>query len=326
MQRGTLVAGATGGQSDAWSGGRLAKLTAIDDTVKVAAKGFKEKTVAIVSYDRELDVKLDPEGNGSTGSAGCGKAVGNVGNSGTVSTVSGRGAYRIKFPANYDKDKPYRLIFAMHCMGASSQDIAGTTSRGDGAYFYYRLGSIATDAILIAPEGNGGGTWNPGSDEQFFSDLLKKLKTDYCIDTSRVFVCGFSFGAMYSYALSLKFPEQIRAVACYAPANWNFDPQPTNRHIPIAYYQTTGTTDDRCNWIFNDGQKKGGKYCLLQHVEDNGCDANQEIKLATSSTHVTTEFKGCKEGYPVKFSSFKGGHTAGESWMPQETWDFFKQF
>ena len=326
LKNGSYVLNQVSSGTASTGGNRLLKIAAINDTIKVTADGYVEKSQAIVSYDQEMNITLEAEGNGFTGSAGCGKAVGNVNSTGTVSTVAGRGTYRIKFPANYDKDKPYRLIFAMHCMGASSQDIAGNNYRSDGAYNYYGLGSLATDAILIAPEGNSGGTWNPGSDEQFFSDLLEKLKNDFCIDTSRVFVCGFSFGAMYSYALSLAHPEQIRAVACYAPANWNFDPQPTNRHIPVAYYQTTGTGDDLCKWINNDSQKKGGKYCLLQHVEDNGCDANQEIKLATSGTHVTTEFKGCDEGYPVKFSSFNGGHTAGESWMPQETWEFFSQF
>jgi hypothetical protein len=121
-------------------------------------------------------------------------------------------------------------------------------------------------------------------------------------------------------------------VATYAPANWNFY-QPTNRHIPVAYYQTTGTGDGTCSWINNDAQKLGGKYCLLQHAQDNGCDATAEIKLATSGTHVTTEYKGCKSGYPVKFSSHNGGHTAVASdpgsnvnWIENETWAFFKQF
>ncbi len=138
---------------------------------------------------------------------------------------------------------------------------------------------------------------------------------------------------MYSYALSLAFPKQLRAVACYAPANWNFDPQPTNNHVPLAYFQTTGTQDGLCSWVNNDSQKKGGKYCLLQHAEDNGCNTNITIQLATNGKHVVTEFEGCKDGYPVRFCSFQGGHQCNATdsgtnfdWIPVETWEFFKRF
>lgn len=316
----------------------LMKIAAINDTLKITATGYTAKSVAIVSYEQQMDIALEAEGNGSTESSGCGKNLGSVNKSGTyqISTVQGRGTYIIDIPTDYNKDTPYRLIFGMHCMNGTAQRVAANDNGDDLSAFYSMKTQAEKDnvkCIYVAPSGNANGTWNPGSDAQFFKDLLTMLKNDFCIDTSRVFVCGFSFGAMYSYALSLEFPEQIRAVACYAPANWNFDPQPTNRHIPIAYYQTTGTGDNLCGWINNDANKKGGKYCVLQHAEDNGCDANQEIKLATSGTHVTTEFKGCKEGYPVKFSSFNGQHQcmasdqgSSDNWIEVETWKFFKQF
>jgi poly(3-hydroxybutyrate) depolymerase len=160
------------------------------------------------------------------------------------------------------------------------------------------------------------------------------VETNLCVDTTRVFVTGFSFGAMFSYVLSLEYPEKIRAVATYAPANYNMT-QPTNRHIPIAYYQTTGINDGTCPWIHSDAQKQGGKYCLRQHAEDNGCsNPDVDVKLATKgSAHVTTEFTGCNPGYPVKFGSFDGGHQAVASdpgsrtnWIENEAWEFFKQF
>ena len=47
------------------------------------------------------------------------------------------------------------------------------------------------------------------------------FKDKLSVDTSRIFCCGFSFGAMVTYSLSLDFQKDLRAVACYAPANWN---------------------------------------------------------------------------------------------------------
>jgi poly(3-hydroxybutyrate) depolymerase len=313
---------------------RLARLAAIVDTLKVTAAGFKTKTVTITSYDnQQQNISLDSSNakNPPGPSIGCGKTFSTL-TSGTY-TIKSSGknrTYIIKIPSNYDKTNPYRLIFGMHCMGCSAQEIAGTNSRSDGAFNYYGIGSLATNAILVAPQGNSDGTWQGEPDRIFFSDMVNLFKDTLCIDTTRIFSCGFSFGAMFTYALSLEFPKVLRAVACYAPANYNMD-QPTNQHLPIGYFQTTGTSDGTCPWISSDASKTGGKYCLLEHIQDNGCTVPSTITTATSGKHVSTEYSGCTDGYPVKFSSFQGSHTAnstenGANWIPTETWEFFTRF
>ena len=303
---------------------RLAKLMAIDDTIKVTATGYTEKKVAIESYDQELDIRLADTAGGSTGSIGCGKTLGDINKSGTytIHSAGSNRTFRVRFPSNYDKTNPYRLIFGMHCMGASSADIDGKNYRSDGAYDYYGLGSLATNAIFVAPEGNQGGTWGGQEHHTFFEDILKLMKDTLCIDTARVFACGFSFGAMFTYSLSTSYQQQLRAVACYAPANYNIW-LPENKHQPIAYMQTTGMSDDICPW--EQMGERGGKYCAIAHAQDNGCD-NPTTIPTSSGQYKVHDYQGCDEGYPVKIVTFGGGHTAGESWMAQMTWDFFKQF
>lgn len=304
---------------------RMAKLMAIKDTIEVTAEGYEDKKVPIESYDQQLNITLAPAGGGSTGSIGCGKTLGAINKSGTY-TVKSSGKNRtfiVKFPNNYDKANPYRLVFAMHCMGASAQDIAGNNYRSDGAYNYYGLGSIATNAILVAPQGpNNQGTWGAEEDHRFFDDMLNLLKDTLCIDTARVFSCGFSFGAMFTYSLSLSHQQQLRAVACYAPANYNIY-LPTNKHLPIAYLQTTGMSDGTCPW---DQGGRGGKYCAIGHAQDNHCDNPTNLPAWSSGQYKVHDYQGCDEGYPVKVATFNGGHTAGESWIPKMTWDFFSQF
>lgn len=331
-------------------GAGLARVAAATDSIKVTASGYKSKTVVATSLTSTINVSLDtilPSdrwgglNNAPVKSAGCGKALGTISKSGTytISSAGGRGTYIIDLPTGYDKDKPYRLIFGNHCMGGSAARVAEAEkgTAGDDLSGFYSIKTMATkdnvQAIYVALQGNGNGTWNLPDDAKFWNDVLTLVETNMCVDTTRVFVTGFSFGAMFSYVLSNTYPEKIRAVATYAPANYNMT-QPTNRHIPIAYFQTTGTNDGTCPWVNNDGQKTGGKYCLLQHMQDNGCTSTaSDIKLATGSTHVVNDFKGCKEGYPVKFSSFVGGHQAVHSdpganfsWIEKEAWEFFKQF
>ena len=325
----------------------LAKLAVIDDTIKVTADGFQTKKVAITSYDNQnQNITLDSinqdfhyMGNPPGPSSGCGKALSDL-KTGTYSITSAglSRRYVIDIPANYDPNKPYRLIFAMHYMCGSMEMIRDSK--------FYELKNHATNSntpcIFVAPSAYSTNystvasnctVWSQGvKDHTFFDDMLKLFKEKLCVDTTRVFSCGFSFGAMYSYSLSLNHQKQLRAVACWAPANFNIY-QPTNTHEPIGYYQTTGTKDGTCKWVSSDSRKEGGKYCLLNHIEDNGCTVPSNIPLATSSTHVSTEFSGCKEAYPVKFGSFVASHTdqnkdpgSSVNWLHKEAWDFFMKF
>jgi hypothetical protein len=80
-------------------------------------------------------------------------------------------------------------------------------------------------------------------------------------------------------------------VATYAPANYNMT-QPTNRKIPIAYYQTTGTTDGTCPWVNNDAQKRAGNIASCSMSKTMAARPPLNLKLATGGTHVTTRFQG----------------------------------
>jgi len=265
-------------------------------------------------------------------SAGCGKELGDFTNG--VHTITSAGLerkYIIDIPANYDKNKPYRLIFCMHMMGGHMNTMVNNK--------FYGLKTYAerdnVPVIFVAPDGyTDGSPWRGRDDKDhiFFADMLALFKDKLSIDTSRVYCCGFSFGAMFTYSLSLEFQKDLRAVACYAPANWNIY-LPTNTHQPLAYFSTTGTKDGTCRYVNSDARKQGGKYCVLTHLEDNGVTPLPEIPLATNSTHITTEFKGCPAEYPVMFGSFVGGHTENAhdpgtnvNWISKETWDFFMRF
>lgn len=322
-------------------GSSVAQIAAVVDTLKITATGFQAKAMAITSYEnQQQNITLDSSsGKNPPGpSLGCGKTLGSINKSGTY-TITSSGTnrtYIIDIPANYDKNKPYRLIFGMHCMGGSAIKVAGIDDGRDQTAYFYHVKPLAVkdsiQCIYVAPQGDAGGTWQGATDHKFFYDMVKLFKDTLCIDTTRIFSAGFSFGAMFTYSLSLESPKVLRAVACYAPANYNIW-LPTNAHLPIGYFQTTGTTDGTCPWIQGSSTTNGGKYCLQGHIQDNGCTVPSTYTLATSNKHVTTEFSGCKDGNFVKFSSFQGGHQCNSTdggtnfdWIPVETWEFFKRF
>jgi poly(3-hydroxybutyrate) depolymerase len=270
--------------------------------------------------------------NAPTPSAGHGKELGDF-KSGTYTITSAdlERKYTIDIPEDYDKNKTYRLIFAMHMMGGNMQTMVDQNFYGLKTY----AEKDGVDVIFVAPEGyTDRSPWRgrDNKDHIFFADMLELFKDKLSIDTSRVFSCGFSFGAMFTYSLSLAFQDDLRAVACYAPANWNIY-LPENTGKPLAFYSVTGTEDGLCKFVNSDELKQGGKYCVLTHLENNGLTELPEVPVATTPTHITTEFEGLPEEYPVLFGSFVGGHTenvkdpgSDVNWVAKETWDFFMRF
>jgi len=261
--------------------------------------------------------------------------------------------YIIDIPADYDPSHPYRLIFSWYqAYGSDTGNAVGQYPANNGPnfdaknYAYYGLQREATaakqPAIFVAPAGMGNLPWDFKRDSVLFDDLLALVDANLCIDDSRVFTTGFSFGAMMSYALSITRQTKLRGAVAMAAANYNLPGEPTDSNAaPIAYMGTTGMSDTQCPWVSDDAAKKGGKYCVLQHAQDNGCTIPATFQTATvgSKKYVCYDFEGCKAGYPVKVCTFDGPHTPSsvddgsssgddglKAFIPPLAWKFMSQF
>jgi poly(3-hydroxybutyrate) depolymerase len=263
-------------------------------------------------------------------SAGCDKAPMLTSGSKTIMSSNRQRGYTIDIPDDYDMSRPYRFIFASHWIGSRDDNVV---NQG-----YYHLKPKADEendpAIFLAPQAGsaeGPGTWSTNSDidHVFFDDLLALVKESLCIDTTRVFAIGFSYGGMQTWSLSVNHQKDIRAAVGIAPANWNIY-VPEKTHEPIAWMQTTGMSDGTCKWVNNDGREEGAKYIALEHAEDNGCTlpAGGNVPTWQNGEFFCYDFEGCPAGYPTKACTFDGGHTSTdfEPWIAVEAWKFFKQF
>jgi poly(3-hydroxybutyrate) depolymerase len=223
--------------------------------------------------------------------------------------------YNITIPASYDMNKPYRFIYASHGLGGNGDDITR-----EKYYGIENIAEAASSTIFVAPSGLGG-SWGQ-KDHPLFDDILALAKASLCIDTTRVFKTGFSFGGMYSYSLSLNHQKDIRAAAGLGPANYNIW-LPTNTKEPIGWMQTTGMSDETTPW--DGGNNRGAKYIAIQRATDNGCSVPAEIPTWKSGGTLCYDFVGCKAGYPVKACTFNGGHQLPGG-LSQLVWTFFSQF
>ena len=153
-------------------------------------------------------------GGTSTGapipSVGCSKTPTLKNSPGTTKNynqvASGR-QYILRLPDNYDNNHPYRLILSYHWATGSASQVFDCTTEGINCYttqspFFGLLALANNTTIFIAPDGTGG-LWKNTNDEDvtFTDDILKQVKDDLCIDTSRIELEGFSMGGAMAMTL-----------------------------------------------------------------------------------------------------------------------------
>nr|QRD81010.1 lipolytic protein [uncultured bacterium] len=267
----------------------------------------------------------------STSTAGCGKAPTMTSGTRTILSSGQTRSYILRLPANYDPNRPHRLIFGFHWLGGTANDVDSGGADGYN-WSYYGLRRLAESAgaatIFVAPQGNNNGWANPsGQDVTFVDDMLALFKAELCIDTSQIFSLGFSYGGAMSYALACARPAVFRAVAVYSGANLSGCNGGTQ---PVAYIGLHGTQD-------NVLPIASGRALRDTFVRNNRCtQQNPPEPPSGSLTHIVTAYSGCMPGYPVVWAAFDGGHNPApidgcncsgwRTWTSGVVWDFFTQF
>ena len=343
------------------SNSALMKDAAEGEAIRFVLDGYDTLSIALNTLDTILNVKLTktvpPEptfkfgyalGNKPTPSKGCGttsklqktKSVEN-GDRFEMRVGSDNREYFITLPKNYDNKKPYKLLFAMHCMGSNAEDFVHHNADQDHPSPYYGQQKLDTEGnyIFVSPRGDTDGMpWSVSSDKdhKFIDQLLTTLEENYCIDTSRVFMTGFSFGAMVTNSMAQDMQDRLRAVAVYATADYNIY-LPKNKGLPIAWMAVHGKNDGTCN--YNRARDSALKRILKNNgkadADGNFTDASAEKpKEVGGSGHLCYDFTTVDERFPVKFCSWNGQHqwTAYDNgnwqstWVPEEVHKFFEQF
>ena len=293
------------------------------------------------------------DGGGTTGgttggdpvkSDGCGKTSSLKSGSGLKITLTSPGSgdrnYNLKVPDNYDNSHPYRLILSYHWVGGTADDV----SNGGVAKPYYGLVDLAQGStIFAAPDGEPntimgttGNMWanSNGSDVEFSRQLIDLLESEFCVDKSRIFCEGFSMGGSMSYAMACGLGDVVRAVAVHSGGTMSGC---AKHDKPVAYFMTHGTNDSVCSWpsypipLLEDFAKVNGCTDPSPSLsQDAMVSALPTPTDSSGKTPACLDFKGCKEGYPVRACLFVGDHTPSpggtSGWVPTESWKFLSQF
>jgi poly(3-hydroxybutyrate) depolymerase len=248
-------------------------------------------------------------------SAGCGKTPTLKNSPGTANqntlTINGKSRqFIIRWPDNYDNNHPYRLIIGLHGAGGQDTDIGPS---------YFGLWALANGStIFIAPSADlPQHYWDATNDTAFVTEILKAVKADLCVDTSRIMLEGFSQGAAMSWTLACGLKGEFRAAVGHSGGGVT----PPKTCDPIAYFGSGGLQESVTQTSQSD-----------QFAKWDGCTIETFAKAPTGG-HACNDYKGCSDGHPVRWCPFDGPHTPSPndtgkttSWMPSEVWPFFSQF
>ena len=265
----------------------------------------------------------------ATATAGCGKAPTLASGTRTIQSGGQSRTYILDIPTNYDRNRPYRLIFGLHWLNGTASNVA--TGGSDGAVwaFYGQKQLSNNSTIFVAPQGiNNGWANTNGQDITLIDNILNLVQADLCIETTQVYAMGWSYGGAMSYALACARPATFRAVVVYSGAQLSGCNGGTQ---PVAYFGIHGTHDSVLN-ITN------GRSLRDTFVRNNGCTSQTPREPTQNSlTHITTTYSGCRAGYPVQWAAFDGDHTpspvdgstttsGARTWTSAEVNNFLAQF
>jgi poly(3-hydroxybutyrate) depolymerase len=261
-------------------------------------------------------------GGGATPSPGCGKTRTLMDGDHTIQFNNASRKYILRVPTGYDNMHPYRLVFAFAESGSSAASVAMRN--------YFTMATLdGKNTIFVAPDAaNGAGSWSK-SDVELTDDILAQVEGDLCIDKTRIFATGFSFGGAMSLAIACTRADVFRGVAFFSGADLTGSCTGTLTK-PIAYYASQASQDSTGDPMPSSGRVKQAEFAAV-----NGCmpEANATKFPAAGQPHTCTIYKGCSAGHPTEYCVFDGPHgwepkDPGQqmSWNAPEAWKFITQF
>lgn len=199
--------------------------------------------------------------------------------------------------------------------------------------------------ITVYPNGTGlrflknRRTWNAGrccgpavkksiDDVTYLSRLIDDLVLNYHVDPKKVYVTGFSNGAMMAYRLACELPHKISAIV---PVSGTLAMEHCSTASSVAILHIHGETDENVPVSGGEGSRSvaGVKHRSIKGtmdmlLENRGCDS-PEIE---DVNHLSRSRYECRDGADIQLLLIKNtGHVWPEEISPNETvWDFVRQF
>lgn len=236
--------------------------------------------------------------------------------------------YQLHVPRSYDPARPTPVVLVFHGGGGDPGAIRyesrmdATSDRG-GFIVVYPAGTPSrrwiTNRLLVWNDGRprADGTPSKVDDTGFVAALLIDLENLFHVDDRRIYACGFSNGAQFTYRLSKRLTNRIAAIAVVAgqrPPNDKYDPPPSR---PIPVMQFAGVKDRVAPYAGGATPSKAGirghappvRETIRSWVDFNQC-APQPAEVVRVGKAVMQRFQPSAASCEVILWTLEdGGHT-----------------
>lgn len=233
--------------------------------------------------------------------------------------------YILYVPDNVTANPP--LVFSLH--GASGHDTDRSPFRTSVA--------DAEGCIVVYPQGENqyfpvfGGSipgWNAtgeaNEDLRFFKAIIEQVASEYPVDRSRIYCCGFSNGGMMTYSNASSAADIFAAFASISGFQLNeFHHRPTGAR-PVPFLHIHGKADDFV------------KYSCMPVIRDNmvarnGCHPVPQVTTVEGQYRCSI-YEAGEGGFPYVYYEIDGmGHNDYTDKTPdgnsaQTMWNFMSQY
>lgn len=249
-------------------------------------------------------------GSGVQKSDGCGKMPALESGKITVQSGGGNRTYVLRVPEDYDNAKPYRLILGFHGATGNANQVAPS---------YFGLWNLSQGSTIFAAPDAVGGLWAADDDLVLIDDIITQLGDNFCIDTKRIALEGFSQGGAMAWTAACARPGKFSAAIVHSGGGLA---RPMSCE-PIPFFSSLGVQESG-----GKAQASNSDFFAMQ----NGCTV-EPLAKTPSGGHACSDYEGCPAGSPTRWCDYDGGHTAeprdagqNTSWMPEEVWKFVSKF
>lgn len=173
------------------------------------------------------------------------------------------------------------------------------------------------------------------SDLTFIEKIIDHMNEKYDIDRNRVYVSGFSLGAMMTYHVAEHLSDKVAAFAPVSGVRFDNRAPAAKRPIPIIH--THGTADDVFKWEGDPGHQAGGYPYIPDYVKKwvdfDGLNPEPTVTDPYENNASLTVWRDDNSSIEVALLAVKGcghwhsdGAQYGQVSTSKEIWNFVKRY